>query len=93
MNWVEAQLLKCAAEGRGDPQLARACEIFQDWLTVPRHVVRPGEVLSSIARSHGVGIQDLMEFNNLGNTLSIRPGQVLRVPPSGGGKASSNAVH
>ena len=91
MNWVELELLKCASEGRGDPDLSRACQIFEDWLTVPKHVVRPGEVLSSVAREHGVGLQDLMEFNGLGNTLAIRPGQVLRVPPQKpvAGKAGS----
>ena len=89
MNWAERQLLKCAAK---DEALSRAEAIFSDWLTVPKHVVRPGEVLSGIARRHGVDLQSLMEFNGMRGPLGIRAGQVVRIPPrQARGKAGAGA--
>lgn len=70
-------LLKSAAS---DPNLQRATAIFQDWLTVPKHTVRRGEVLSGIARKYKIGLQDLMKENGISSTVGIKPGQTLRIP-------------
>lgn len=70
-------LLK-AAEG-GDPNLQRATEIFKDWLTTEKHTVRLGEVLSGIARKHGVSLEDIRKENNLASNF-VKPGQRLRIP-------------
>lgn len=81
MTWVEMQLLKAAGEARSkDPALDRACEMYEEALTVPKHYVRPGETLIGISRQHGVPIQSLMEFNGMSGPLGIRPGQALRIP-------------
>lgn len=85
---VSALMLKAA---EADPNLQRATEIFKDWLTVPKHVVRNGEVLSGIANGSGVGLRELMEFNGMSNAL-VRPGQVLRIPPARGGSEKKNVA-
>lgn len=43
------------------------------------HQVRPGESLWVIARRHGVSVADLRNWNGLGNSSLIRPGQQLVV--------------
>ncbi len=45
--------------------------------------VRKGDSLWSIARKHGVTVQQLREWNNLGNGSTIRPGQRLTIRKSG----------
>ncbi len=42
------------------------------------HTVEFGETLSEISNSHGIKIDDLMAWNNLGSSL-IRPGQLLKI--------------
>lgn len=80
MNRAEFLLYKFAS----DPAFDRASEIFLDYLTVPKHVVRPGEVLSSVARRYGVGLGELMEFNGMTGPLALKPGQIVRIPPNKG---------
>ena len=70
-------LLKIAEVG--DPNLQRATEIFKDWLTTEKHTVRLGEVLSGIARKHGVGLDELRKENGLSSNF-VKPGQRLRIP-------------
>jgi len=74
-------LLKIA-EGStsSDPNLQRATQIFQDWLTTRKHVVRRGEILTGIAKKEKVDPQELMELNGLQSITAIKPGQVLKVP-------------
>lgn len=43
------------------------------------HVVRSGDTLSGIARSHGISLATLRDLNGLGSTTTIRPGQRLAV--------------
>lgn len=62
-----------------DPNLQRATEIFKDWLTTEKHTVRLGEVLSGIARKHGVSLDDLRKENGLSSNF-VKPGQRLRIP-------------
>ncbi len=52
------------------------------------HVVRSGETLGIIARRYNISVNDIMQWNNLHNTL-IRPGQQLIVRPQAS-SASSN---
>lgn len=45
-----------------------------------RHVVRRGESLWSIARAHGVTVNQLARRNNMSPRESLRSGRVLRIP-------------
>ena len=45
-----------------------------------RHVVRSGETLWSIARTHGVTVDQLADRNNMSPRESLRSGRVLRIP-------------
>jgi murein DD-endopeptidase MepM/ murein hydrolase activator NlpD len=54
-----------------------------------RHRVAPGETAFSIARTYGVPVASLAEWNGLGPDLGVRVGQYLLIPvaapqPSGG---------
>lgn len=73
-------LLKIA-EGStsSDPQLQRASEIFEDWLTNRHHTVQRGEVLSGIARKYGIPLQEVQEVNSMTTTF-LKPGQTIRIP-------------
>lgn len=53
--------------------------------------VRPGDTLSSIARSNGCNSQDLIAWNNLTDPNHIKIDQVLRVAPRGKGGAVAAA--
>ncbi len=44
-----------------------------------QHQVRPGESLWVIARRYGVGVADLQDWNNLGQSQLIRPGDRILV--------------
>lgn len=48
------------------------------------YTVRRGDTLSSIARRHGTSVQQLLAANGIERADSIRAGQKLRVPASGG---------
>lgn len=43
------------------------------------HTVQPKETLYSIASQYGLGVMDLVQWNNLNLQESIKPGQVLRL--------------
>ena len=45
-----------------------------------RHTVQPGETAFSIARSYGVPVSALAEWNGLGPDLALRDGQTLLIP-------------
>lgn len=74
-------LLKIA-EGStsSDPNLQRATQIFQDWLTTKKHVVQRGEILTGIAKKEGTTPQEIMELNSLPSITAIKPGQTLKIP-------------
>ncbi|MBR5893996.1 MAG: LysM peptidoglycan-binding domain-containing protein [Akkermansia sp.] len=44
------------------------------------YMVKPGDTLSVIARSHGVSVSTLAAVNNLSNPNALRIGQVLTIP-------------
>lgn len=43
------------------------------------HIVQPKETLYGIARQYGVGVMDLVNWNNLDLQQGIKPGQVLKL--------------
>ncbi|MDJ0638417.1 MAG: peptidoglycan DD-metalloendopeptidase family protein [Paracoccaceae bacterium] len=45
-----------------------------------RHRVRPGETAFSIARTYGVPVAELADWNGLGSDLALRVGQYLLIP-------------
>lgn len=49
------------------------------------HTVATGETAWSVARKYGVSIQDLARANGLPDTMSIRVGQRLTIPPASAG--------
>lgn len=69
-----------------DPNLSRATEIFQEWLTTKKHTVRRGEVLSGIASKYKVPLETLLEANNLPSVTAIKPGQQIKIPIEQGNK-------
>ena len=46
------------------------------------HIVQPGETLYSIAKQNGIGVMDLVKWNNLKLEEGIKPGQILRLKPA-----------
>ena len=48
------------------------------------HVVKKGQTLSGIAKTHGVSVSAIKSANNIKGTM-IRIGQVLQIPLSGSG--------
>jgi LysM repeat protein len=48
------------------------------------HVVQRGEWLLQIARQYGVDWRELAAYNNIVNPNRLHPGQVLRIPGTGG---------
>jgi LysM repeat protein len=56
------------------------------------HVVQPGEWLLQIARQYGVDWRELAAYNNIVNPNRIYPGQVLRIPGTGGQSPTGNEI-
>lgn len=83
--------MKMAGGEGSDPELQRAAQIFQDWLTTKKHVVRRGEVLTGIAKKEGVTPQEIMEANNLRSITAIKPGQTLKMPNAYAKQRKQNA--
>jgi len=53
------------------------------------YAVRKGDTLYSIAWRHGLDYRQLAEWNGIGPTYLIRPGQVLRLTPPAGGRTAA----
>ncbi|OGN01073.1 MAG: hypothetical protein A3I26_02370 [Candidatus Yanofskybacteria bacterium RIFCSPLOWO2_02_FULL_43_10] len=51
---------------------------------IMEYTVQPGDLLSFIASDYGVSVDSIIWANNLANANSIRPDQVLRIPPVSG---------
>lgn len=45
-----------------------------------RHLVKRGETIYSIARTYGVSVKALAEWNSMGSNLDLREGQYLLIP-------------
>ncbi len=56
------------------------------------HVVQPGEWLLQIARQYGVDWRELAAYNNIVNPNRLYPGQVLRIPGTGGQPPAGNEI-
>ena len=58
------------------------------------HTVERGETLFGISKQYGVTVDQLQEWNNLGNSTMIKRGQQLRVTPpnAGGGMTARGAA-
>lgn len=56
------------------------------------HVVQPGEWLLQIARQYGVDWRELAAYNNIVNPNRLYPGQVLRIPGTGGQPQTGNEI-
>lgn len=54
------------------------------------HVVKAGETAGSIARHHGIRLNDLIKANQLGRKATIRVGQRLRIPVAAGGHGQAS---
>lgn len=54
------------------------------------HVVARGETLTSIAKMHKVGIEELQKFNHIENDRKLQIGQTLAIPGSPGASPSSS---
>jgi murein DD-endopeptidase MepM/ murein hydrolase activator NlpD len=56
-----------------------------------RHRVQRGETAYSIARTYGVSVKSLADWNGLGPDLDLREGQYLLIPVLDGNSAPANA--
>jgi lipoprotein NlpD len=70
--------------------LVSGCVAPTYWDHTPQeiHVVRSGETLSAIADRYGASARALARWNNLGDGSLIHPGQVIRLAPPSGSRAS-----
>lgn len=55
------------------------------------HVVAKGETLTSIAKAHKVGVQDLQKFNHIENDRSLQIGQTIMIPIATGSSPAPSA--
>ncbi len=55
------------------------------------HVVAKGETLTSIAKAHKVGVQDLQKFNHIENDRALQIGQTIMIPPAAGAPSPTPA--
>jgi LysM repeat protein len=53
------------------------------------HTVAPRETLTSIAKMHKVGVEELQKYNHIEDARKLQPGQVIQIPVSGATAAPS----
>jgi LysM repeat protein len=53
------------------------------------HVVARGETLTSIAKQHKVGVEELQKFNHIEDGRKLQAGQTIMIPPSSASPAAS----
>jgi len=53
------------------------------------HTVARGETLTSIAKMHKVGVEELQRFNHIENDRKLQIGQIIQIPVSGAAPAPS----
>ncbi|MDQ6624368.1 MAG: LysM peptidoglycan-binding domain-containing protein [Verrucomicrobiota bacterium] len=53
------------------------------------HIVTKGETLTSIAKTHKVGVQELQKFNHIENDRALQIGQTIMIPPAAGAPVAS----
>jgi LysM repeat protein len=47
------------------------------------HIVARGETLTSIAKMHKVGVEELQRFNHIENDRKLQIGQIIQIPVAG----------
>lgn len=68
--------------GEATPTPAAASSASPAADTGNAHVVTKGETLTSIAKAHKVGVQDLQKFNHIENDRALQIGQTIMLPSS-----------
>jgi LysM repeat protein len=53
------------------------------------HVVARGETLTSIAKQHKVGVEELQKFNHIEDGRKLQAGQTIMIPAPSAGPAAS----
>jgi len=53
------------------------------------HTVARGETLTSIAKMHKVGVEELQKFNHIENDRKLQIGQIIQIPVSGAAASPS----
>src|SRR3954453_19916808 len=53
------------------------------------HVVARGETLTSIAKQHKVGVEELQKFNHIEDGRKLQAGQTILIPPSSASPGTS----
>ena len=71
----------------GSP-IPAASEVSAPGATGSTHVVARGETLTSIAKMHKVGIEELQKFNHIENDRKLQIGQTLMIPGAPGASPS-----
>lgn len=56
------------------------------------HVVTRGETLTSIAKTHKVGVEELQKFNHIENDRKLQAGQTIMIPGSSASPSASAAA-
>jgi LysM repeat protein len=96
---LSQQLLRLQQEigqlkgGAVSPPVATAVESPSSAVqTGASHVVARGETLTSIAKMHKVGIEELQKFNHIENDRKLQIGQTLLIPGAAGATSSPRAT-
>ncbi|MBQ7666899.1 MAG: LysM peptidoglycan-binding domain-containing protein, partial [Kiritimatiellae bacterium] len=56
------------------------------------YVVKPGDILGRVAKSHGTSVKAIMEANNIVDDRKVRAGKAIYIPSSGASSAADSAV-
>jgi LysM repeat protein len=64
------------------PEATEEAEESLRLIPTVRHVVQPGENLTTIAETYNVTVDDIIMANNITDPNRIEAGTVLRIPPS-----------
>ncbi len=78
----QAPVATAAVSANGASAFGAPPSSLDQQATEGRHVVQPGETLSTIAAAHRVAPTEIAQLNGLPPSASVSPGQTLRVPSS-----------
>lgn len=53
---------------------------LQSEVKIVGYIARPGDTMSEIAESHGIGLSILLKYNAIENPNTLRAGQRLKIP-------------
>lgn len=81
VNGLSGRSLRTGATLRIPRAFARDVPLSKNEIALARgttsHVIQPGDSLSRIATRHGVRVKDLLRWNNLAASATLRPGRKL----------------